>query len=476
MEDRKRVLRKSDVSDSRWCAALLRLSLVAGLLAPASYMQGQISLTTVVELAEKNSSAVKLSETDVRKAEAILQQTRDVYIPSFVIGSGIGPPSIGFTFSQPSVASATMQSLAFSFPQRQYIRAAQAGVEAANLSLKDAREQVALDASLAYVELDAVMREIASAHQQSEFSDRLMSIEQQRSEAGVDAMSEFLQARLTGAQLRLKLLHLETRAATLAAQLASLTGLPKASMVPDHASIPEVPAIEASDVHAVTLSVQSAQSAAESREFQARGDEISTKIRPQVGFGAQYNRDATSLNNYNQYFGRIDPKTGQTVRFKADNFSAGFSIQIPLFDLNHRAKARQSAAEALRATAEAEQAQRQNEVEIATLTESLRELDAVAEVASLKQQIAAEQVKTVQTELATGNGAGPEPGGQPQLSPKSEQLARIDERQKFIESIDAGFELSKARLSLLRALNHMGDWLSELHGKNQGTVTSQGPQ
>jgi hypothetical protein len=51
------------------------------------------------------------------------------------------------------------------------------------------------------------------------------------------------------------------------------------------------------------------------------------------------------------------------------------------------------------------------------------------------------------------------------LTPKAEQLARIDERQKFQDSLDAGFDLAKARLSLLRALGHMEDWLQELHAK-----------
>jgi len=62
-----------------------------------------------------------------------------------------------------------------------------------------------------------------------------------------------------------------------------------------------------------------------------------------------------------------------------------------------------------------------------------------------------------------GNGAGP--GASPQLSPKAEQLARVDERQKYQDALDAGFDLAKARLSLLRALGHMEDWLHEIHQK-----------
>jgi len=445
----------------------------AALLYPCA-VTAQISLSTVVELAQRNSSSVKLARADVDKAAATLSETKDVYIPNFVVGSSIGPPSIGFPVAQPSVANASMQSLAFSVQQRQYIRAAGAGVQAANLSLKDAREQVALDASTEYIELDTVKREIEAAQQQQAFAGRLLGIEQQRQEAGVDSLSEVLQARLTVAQLKLNMMHLQARATTLESQLVALTGLPAASFITDSASIPAIPEVKGEQAAVPTAGIQAAQAEAQSHHYQAHGDELATKIRPLIAFGAVYNRDATSLNNYNLYYGRINPLTGQVQRLKADNFSAGFSIQIPIFDLNHRAKAQESAAEALRATVEAEQAQRQNDIQIATLSGNLRELDTTAEVASLKQQIAAEQLKTVQTELETGNGAGVEPGATPQPSPKAEQQARIDERQKYVEALDSGFDLEKARLSLLRALGHMDDWLREVLPATQ-TQATQAP-
>ena len=109
-------------------------------------VHAQVSLRTVVEMSQENSSAVRLANTDIQKAQAALAQTEDAYIPNFVIGSQIGY-SHGFPTGQPSVGSASMQSLVLSFSQRQYVKAARAGVEAANLSLKDAKEQVALDAS-----------------------------------------------------------------------------------------------------------------------------------------------------------------------------------------------------------------------------------------------------------------------------------------------------------------------------------------
>jgi outer membrane protein TolC len=431
---------------------LARVALIFPILMFPCQSHAQVSLSSIVDLAQRNSSQVKLAEADLRKAEAVLAQTKDIYVPSLVLGSNVGPPTIGFPTGQPSIGSASMQSLVFSYQQFQYIKAARAGREATLLALKDAREQVALDASTAYLELDAVTRELTSAHQQDEYSHRLIAIEQDRFNGGVDSHQTLLQANLTAAELKVRILHLQSRVATLAAQLATLTGLPASTIFPDHASIPEIPAIGAQTT-TVTAGIDSARQLALSRQFQAKGDDLAARPRPLIEFGAQYNYDSDALNHYSQYFQNFTP----------NNFSAGLIIQIPIYDRNRRAKARESSADALRATVEAEQAQRQNDLQIATLSGSLAELDALAEVAGLKQQIADEQLKTVQAQLQSGNGAGIDPGAPPQLSPKAEQLARIDASQKTIDALDAGFDLNKARLTLLRALGHMSDWLNELH-------------
>ena len=150
-----------------------------------------------------------------------------------------------------------------------------------------------------------------------------------------------------------------------------------------------------------------------------------SEFLPEISFNAQYSATTDILSVINA----VDKYYEQNI--PPVNFSSGFQIDLPLFDMSRRAKVRESAAEALRAKVEAEQAQRQNEVQIAELTGSLRELDTLAEIASLKQQIANEQLQAVLTQLELGNGAGAGPGAPAQLSPKAEQLARIDERQKF---------------------------------------------
>jgi outer membrane protein TolC len=421
------------------------------------HLDAQVSLTTVVELAQKNSATVHLAQADVQKAASLLSQSRDAFVPSVSFGSGLPAfPEVGFTGSLPTIWDGTVQSMVFSMPQIRYIQAARVGLQSAQLALKDAKEQVALDASTAYIEMDTVNSELEAVREQGQNADRLVTIEGQRTDAGVDPQSSLLQAKLTAAQLKLSRLHLETRNATLAKQLATLTGLPDGSILPDHSSIPEVPAVSAGEMPISTPALDAAVAQAKSKELVAKGDKEHLWLLPEVGFGAQYNRNTTLLNNIRNYFAQPIPAT---------NFSSGFSIRVPLFNMGLHAKERESAADALRAKVEAEQAQQQNDIQISELTASLRELDAEAEVASLKQQISSEQLKSILAQLELGNGSTGTPGAPPQLSPTAEQQARIDERQKYLDALDSGFDLSKARLNLLRALGHMQDWLDELHTK-----------
>lgn len=435
-----------------WLALLLG---TAAAMLPAS-LSAQVSLTTVVDLAQRNSATVRIAQANVQKAQAGLSESKDAVIPSVQFATGLPTfPEVGFTGSPPSVWTATVQSLIFGIPQKRYIDAARFGLQAATANLKAARQQVALDASVAYIELDTVNRELDAAHEQEGYANRLVAIEQERSEAGVDPLSELLQAQLTAAQVKLARIRLEARAGTLATQIAALTGLPVGSITPDTKSIPEIPKLSGDPPDHNTGEIRAAQLLALAKSEQARGDK-EINYFPQLSFFAQYNRNTTLLNSVNDYFRKALP---------ANNFSSGISIDVPIFNFVRRAKARESAAEALRARVEAEQARRQNDVQIADLSGQLQELDAMAEIAGLKQQIAAEQLKTVETQLNSGSGAGAGPNAQPQPSPKLMQLARIDEREKYEDELSAGLDLTKARLGLLRATGHLQDWLNELQGK-----------
>ena len=112
----------------------------------------QVSFYTAVDLALRNSTQVRISAADVRHAEAAVMESVDAYKPSFSVGSSLGY-SYGFPVGQPSIYSVSANSLAFSFTQPSYIRAARAALLAAQLQLKDTRQQVILDTALDYIEL-----------------------------------------------------------------------------------------------------------------------------------------------------------------------------------------------------------------------------------------------------------------------------------------------------------------------------------
>ena len=406
----------------------------AVILATSPIAPAQVSLKTVVDLAQRHSVAVRLAQADVDKASAQLSQTKDVIIPTVQFSTGIPVfPEVGFTGEPPSIFSTTVQTLIFGIPQKRFIDAARLALQAATSKLIDAREQVALEASDAYIEIDTVDQELEAAYRQEKFAARLVEIEQQRAEAGVDPLSELLQARLTSAQIKLRIQHLEGRQRNMAKQLATLTGLPFGSITPDHASIPEIPQFHGDFPPHTIAGVRSAQLIAHARQLSAKAEQEINYL-PQLSFVAQYNRNTTLLNDVNSFFAKPLP---------ANNFSSGIAIQVPLLSMGQRAKAREAAADALRAKIEAEQAEKQSDSRSAELTGSIRELDTQAEIAALKQQIASEQLKTVLTQLELGNGGGSAPGRRRNLAPKPSNWPASRREQKHEDALDAGFDLPK---------------------------------
>jgi len=178
----------------RWIA-LSAFALLSSLSAVA-----QVSLYTVVDMALRNSTTVRIAQADVMRAAAGLTESKDAYIPNVNFGSSLGY-SYGFPLGEPSVFNVSSQSLLYTFSQPDYIRSARAAVQSAEFSLKDAREQVVLDASLDYIQLNKAQTTLATLDQQKEYTDKLISIEEDRVLAGVENRMELTKAKLTSARL-----------------------------------------------------------------------------------------------------------------------------------------------------------------------------------------------------------------------------------------------------------------------------------
>ncbi len=419
----------------------------------AGQAQAQISFTTAIDLALRNSHEVKLAVADVDRAIAGLAETKDAYIPNLTVGSSLGY-SYGFPVGQPSIYNVSSNSLLLSFSQPDVIRSARASLEAARASLRDAREKVVADTATQYIELDTSLRELAALDQQHSFGERLVEIERDRSAAGLSSAMDLTQAELTNAVLELRRLHLQNHIAALRLHLAGLTAMPEDAMQTETASIPAAPSAPvltklSADLIARNPALAASAAETKSKRAVAAGDKHQI-LRPQIAFGIQYSRYAR-FNNYAEYY----------LRFQHNNFDVGINLSLPLYDATARDRARASAADAVHA-------EEQNSLALLQLTQQTRELSgSVAElraqekVAGLQSDYAQQSVDAVVTQLQYGGG---NPNASP-LTPRDEQKARIEERRRYADKLEADLQLMEAQIQLTRALGGVEEWAHQVSAK-----------
>jgi outer membrane protein TolC len=425
------------------------VSLLCGMIPAflaASGAHAQVSFYMVVDSALRNNPQVRMSTADVERAQAGEKESVGVFKPNFMVGSGLGY-TYGFPVGQPAIYSVSAQSLAFSFSQPDYIRAARNALRSAQLRLKDVRQQTILDAALDYIELSKVTQEMNALDEERGYVQKLIEIEDARVDAGRDSKMELTRARLLEAQVGLRRLQLVDQSDLLRARLGHLTGLAPADLTPQTETIPvPAPVPSTGSLDGMILKnnsgVQAAYAAAKSKLYTARGDTQQIN-RPVFGFGLEYNRYA-KFNNYNEYY----------LRFQHNNFNVGIQIQLPLFDATRKARAQGSSADAAHAAAEADLLRNQTSESVLQLQKSLSELAAQEQVAGLQNELAQDQLEAVTTELRTGSGNPSAPA----LTPRDQQQAHINERSRYVDMLEAQFQLTQAQLNLMRSLGTIEDW------------------
>jgi outer membrane protein TolC len=422
------------------------LAMGAGALLSAPGAAAQISLASAVDLALQNSPKIRIASADVQRAEAGLAETKDAYVPNFVLGSGVGY-TYGFPVGQPSIFNVTSESLLYSFSQPSYVRAARAALKTAELNLDDNKDAVTLDCALAYLQLNTDLAELASLDREKDAAETLVRIERQRLAAGVASRMDETNAEITAAQIDLKRLNLQDDADAQRRKLAHLTGMPAASFIPTN-SIPPFPDFSQDTTLAATAlaensGIKAAASNAKSKLELSFGD-FKRNYWPQFGFGVEYNRYA-EFNNYQEYY----------RRFQHNNFNVGIQITVPLFDAGVRAKARQSAAEAVRARAQAEQAKNETNEQVESLQHTLKELRAQMHLAQLQHTLAGEKLQAIKDQLSSAGG----PPNSAPASPRDEQLASIQLEERHLDVLKAKFSVMRAQLALMRSLGTIQKWV-----------------
>jgi outer membrane protein TolC len=427
------------------CGALA----LAGLVLCAS-ANAQMSLSTAVDLALHNDPKVRMAQADLDKAKASLAEAKDAYIPNVGVNGGYGT-STGVPLNVPTVFQMSSQSLLFNFSQRDNLRSAASGVKAAELGLAEARDKIAEDVVITYIDLDNAQQRQAAMTEEYGYATRLVTIVNERVGAGQDTQLQSDEASITADQIQVNELNTREEVDTLTDHLSRLVGLPGSQVYTVASSIPALPAPGTFvDTGSVSFGVQSAFASAKSKQEAAFG-ESRYLYRPQLSFGANYSRISTAHTNYPLYYPGFQSQYGLS-----DNaLSVDISIQIPLFDRAHVARAHVSAAEAAHARYEAEDARNQYLEGRFKLVHSTDVLVARCKLAEAQQLYAKDELDATLAQL-TANSAGT---GATQLTPKDEQNARIEVSTRTIDFLNDKLQLSQTQVNLLRQTGQLDDWL-----------------
>ncbi len=423
---------------------LLHVFLLLFLSLPAVQGRCQISLSSAIDRALENSLKIKAAQGDVNRAAAALAITKDIFIPSVVTGGGLGT-AYGITLNVPTIFTINAQSLVYSAQQRFYIRAAHSDFKSAQLAFADARDQAEEDTAITYLSIVHAQKAIAAVTEQYNSALKLVSIVEDRVNGKLDSELELIKSRRTAVQLKLQKIRAENDALSLQEHLGQSIGLSADGVAVLPESIPEMPAPPSDTAAQPRLNesagLLSAEANAQAKEQRAQGDSRYT-WKPQVTFGAQYGR-VSPIENVSEFY---------NLHGNYNTASVGLQIQLPMLDRVRKAAAQQATADAARTLNDLEGLRFDEEQGRRKLLRSLPELAAAAELAQLERQIAQSELSSTLVQMKQSGGGTP-------VTPKEEMNARIQERQKYLDYLDAGLQLQKAEISWLRQTGVLDKWL-----------------
>jgi len=438
-------------SGTQYSSLIKRWIWVVVIVSLPSLAYSQVSFSSAIDLALKNSPRVKMAEDDAKRAAVSYSVTKNAFIPSITGSSGLGASS-GITLNVPTIFTVSAQSLVFSYSQPGNIRAGRLGVQSADLALRGIQELVEEDAIVTYLSLDNAYQCQVALTSQYEFALRLVSIVQERFEAGYENELELKKARRTALQIKLQKSQMEDRIATLTGHLMELTGVANKSELIVPESIPRdalssVMLLESVPACPDSLSVLSAKADAKAKLERATSESKYTWM-PQVEFEAQY--------------GRISPFNGVSTYYNLNGnyntLAVGVQFQFPFLDLGRKAKARESMADAAHAEHQVASLRSQQREDCLQLQHSSSQLATRTELTELDQEIATTQLKVVLLQQEQGVVTSTSPP----VTPKEGQDARIQERQRYVDMIEATEQLYEAKVHLLRQSGKLDEWVNSL--------------
>ncbi len=402
----------------------------------------KVEFRQAIDLALKHSGTMVAASADRARAAERYHAERDSYYPTVVFGSGLGY-SVGIPVSiagqAPSLFNLTHTQTLFNLAEQATIKALHSDSVAADIDYVDRGEQVILDTSLLYIELDNTVQRLTFARQQKDAVGHAFYVAQQRQQEGVGSQLDTKRAELDAARVDLRIAELEGAADVLRERLGRTVGRSPATLETVSTSIPAAPAMRAEeDVSAVAVANSNTVRVAEEhvRGAKSRARAEHKMKYPSLDFAGQYSEYAT-FNNYDQYY----------KNFSRHNYSFGINFRVPLFNLSQNARAAAADAEALRAEADAQAVRDQVATDAIRAQHALRQLGAASTVSRLEFEVAQANIDAVQLQVQNGKA-----------NAQDQELARADIANRQVLLLQNQFEYLQAELKLLRQIGELRTW------------------
>lgn len=430
------------------CLVLLLLTAVSALAEPLPFRRA-------MELAARRASTSPAA-ADQQRAAAGYLEARNMYLPQLVVGSGLAK-TFGFPMSiegaAPAVFNLNYQSYLINPAQHDFVKSAKQDWLASASTAQDQRDATLLETAITYIQLDTLTARLHVLQQQREEAVRLVSIVNDRVQAGVEPQLELTRSQLAAAQVRLRLADAAGAADVLRERLSQLTGLSAASIETVNESIPDVPDVSRrQDLVSAALAsspvVKAAEQSAAAKALRARGEHKA--MYPAIDAVGSYGL-FTRFNNFDQFF----------KQFERHNATLGVAIRFPFLNYPQRAVAEAADADAVKAQRQRDVTKQQVSTDTLKLARSVEQLLAAQQVAQLDYQLAQAQADAVQERIRAAAPGVVATSGQPPSpapGPRDLQMARLQASEKYSTYLDTTFELDKTRLQLLRAAGQLEGW------------------
>ncbi|MGA2326120.1 MAG: TolC family protein [Bryobacteraceae bacterium] len=399
-----------------------------------------LTLREAIDLALNQNPDILLARLDQQKAEDAVRLARDPFIPKVVVGSGLAY-SNGFPMSIEGATPSIMQARAiadvFNRPQSYRVAAAKESRRGAALDAGARQDEIVYRTAELFLEAQKGARMAGVAGAEVKSLEGVLETVRARVAEGRELPIESRKAELNLARARYRsqVLDGNTRAAQNA--LGVVLGLDAAELVRPVDTESPAPAMpESPDAAVKSALANSKELRALQSKLLAKGFDIRAQRAgrlPTFDLVAQYGLLA-KFNNYADFFSKFQRHNGQL----------GISFQLPLFSgPGIAAASAQAEAEAAQLRIQFRSVRRRIESDTRRAYEDIQQAEAARDVAQLDLDVAREQVSLLLAQMQEGRAAL-----------RQVEEARAAETGKWIAFYDAGTNLEKARLNLLR---HTGE-------------------